>query len=309
VRSRDRLCVVFGAAALLASTLLVGGVFRWTQALVAVLVALCVATQIPSRRKLDGIAPIVMLLSIAIGLTALQLLPLPASLVAKLDPMNAGLRADGAALIGTSPWSCLSMDVANTLRGRAFLVTLLGVAVVSVRLAGSTRGRYMLLGGVALTCGLVAAVTAGHAILNAQAIYGMWELPAPEPIVAPILNPNHLGCLMALGATISIGLAVYENQRSGWRAAWVVVCVACSAVALFSESRGAAVSLAIGIVVTGALLISRRLGDVAREGRRRTLSTGSLPTSNVDARSAAAPKTTHRRSRLRTRRYQGRSGT
>src|SRR5262249_14712592 len=68
------------------------------------------------------------------------------------------------------------------------------------------------------------------------------------------------------------------NQRSGWRAAWVVTSVACTCVALLSESRGAVVSLAIGIVVTGTLLISRRLGDVAREGRRRTLSTGYLPT-------------------------------
>lgn len=269
---------MFGAGALLASTLVIGGVFRWGQALVAGLVALSVATQISSRRKLDGLSPIVVLLAAAIGLTALQLVPLPASVVSALDPVNAGLRADGAALLHTSPWTCLSMDVASTLRGLTFLVILLGVALVSLRLASSQRGRYLLLGGVALACGLVAAVTAGHAIVNASMIYGIYEVPGGEPIIGPFVNPNHLGCLMALGATISVGLAFYENQSSAWRATWVVTAAACTAVALLSQSRGAAVSLTIGIVVTGALLISRRLGDVAREGRRRTLSTGSLPT-------------------------------
>lgn len=281
MRSRDRLCVGFGAAALLASTLLLGGVFRWTQALVSTFVALSVATQISSRRKLDRLSPVVVLLVLAIGLTTLQLVPLPPSLVAAFDPTNATLRSDGAALVGASPWPCLSMDIAGTLRGLAFLTTLLGVALVSLRLASPQRGRYLLLGGVALSCGLVAAVTAGHALVNASRIYGIYELPVGEPIVAPLINANHLGCLMALGATVSIGLAFYEKQRSGWRAAWVVTCVACTSVALLSESRGAAVSLTIGIVVTGALLISSRLGEVARDGRRRALSTGKLPTAIV----------------------------
>ncbi len=278
MRSRDRLCVVFGAGALLASTLLIGGVFRWTQALVAGLLSLAVATQISSRRKLEGVSPIIALLGLAIALTLVQLIPLPAVIVAALDPVNAGLRADGAALVGASPWSCLSMDSANTLRGLCFLLILLGVALVTLRLASSQRGRYLLLGGVALCCGLVAVVTAGHSILNASQIYGIYDVPLEEPVLGPFVNPNHLGCLMALGATISIGLAFYENQRPGWRAAWVVTCAACTSITLLSESRGAAVSLAIGIVVTGALLVSRRLGDVAREGRRKTLSTGYLPT-------------------------------
>jgi len=270
MRTRDRFCVAFGAAALGTSTLVIAGVFRWTQAIVAVLVGLALATQLSSRRKLDRISPMVALLGVAIALTVLQLIPLPSAIVHALDPTNATLRADGTHLANTSTWSCLSMDVAGTLRGLTYLLILLGVALVSLRLAASERGRFLLVGGVAIACGLVAIVTALHLIVNADTIYGVYDVPALEPVIGPFVNPNHFGCLMAFGATISIGLAFYEKQTAVWRAVWVLTGVGCTALALLSESRGAAVSLAIGVVVTAALLISRRLGDVSRGVRRRT---------------------------------------
>jgi hypothetical protein len=249
--------------------LVVGGVLRWTQAAVAVLVALALLTQIGSRRKLDRVSPIVLLLVIAIVMTALQLLPLPARLVELLDPTNAALRNDGASIAHASPWSCLSMDFAGTLRGLTYLITLLGVALVSLRLGASERGRLLLVGGVAIACGLVAVVTALHSIVNTTLLYGIWEVPNNEPVVSPFINPNHLGCLMAFGATISIGLAFYEKQTAAWRAVWVVTAVGCAAMALLSESRGATVSLALGAIVTSALIVSRRLGEVGHESPRR----------------------------------------
>jgi O-antigen ligase len=257
--------------------LAIGGVFRWTQAIVAVLVAFALLTQVASRRKLDRVSPIVLLLIIAITMTALQLLPLPASVVELLDPTNAALRNDGAAIAHASPASCLSMDFAGTLRGLTYLITLLGVALVSLRLGASERGRLLLVGGVAIACGLVAAVTALHSVVNASLIYGIYEVPATEPVVSPFVNPNHLGCLMAFGATISIGLAFYEKQTAAWRAIWVVTAAACASMALLSESRGATVSLALGAVVTSALIVSRRLGEVARESRRRNSTMSRLP--------------------------------
>lgn len=269
-RTRDRLCLIIGGTALLAATLLLGGVFRWTQAVVAILIALALGTQVASRRKLDGTSPIVVLLGIAIGLTALQLVPLPASVVAFLNPSEAALVVDGARLAGTSPWTCLSMDPAGTLRGLFYLVILLGVALLALRLAVAERGRFVLLGGVAIACGLVAATTAIHAIVSADEIYGVYSVVNREavPIIGPLVNQNHLGCLMAFGTTIALGLAFYEKQTALWRAVWVVIVVLCTAIALLSESRGAAIALIIGVFVTLALIIARRLGDVTR-GRRR----------------------------------------
>ncbi|HEY4176127.1 MAG TPA: O-antigen ligase family protein [Kofleriaceae bacterium] len=81
---------------------------------------------------------------------------------------------------------------------------------------------------------------------------------------------------MALGSTLSIGLAFYPQQRSGWRATWVLTAATCAAIALLSQSRGAAVGLAIAVIVTGGLLIGQRAGDVSRRAHR-TLSSSSLP--------------------------------
>jgi hypothetical protein len=270
-RRRDRISVAIGGVALAASVLAVGSVFRWTQALVAVLIAGALLFQVSSRRKLDRLSPIVLLLVLAAAFTALQLIPLPRAVMDILNPTGAGLRADGADLAGTSPWSCISMDPAGTLRALAFFMTLIGVAVLSLRIGASERGRFVLLGGVAIACGLAALVTGLHMIVSATSLYGLYEpLHAEPPVLGPLLNPNHLGCLMALGATVSIGLTFHEQQSSATRALWIVIAVACTLITLASESRGAAISLALGFSITSGILIGRRLGDVAADGARRT---------------------------------------
>src|SRR5262245_60425326 len=103
MRPRDRISLAIGAAALLASVLVIGGALRWTQALVAVLVALALVMQLGSRRRLDHVSPLVVLLGIAIALTAVQLIPLPGGLLEALNARGNELRSDGAELAGTAP--------------------------------------------------------------------------------------------------------------------------------------------------------------------------------------------------------------
>lgn len=270
-RPRDRISVAIGAVALATSVLAVGSVFRWTQAVVAILVAAALAFQVSSRRKLDRLSPVVLLLGLATAFTALQLVPLPHALLDALDPAGTALRTDGAALAHTSPWPCISLDPAGTLRALEFFVVLIGVAVLSLRIAHSARGRFVLIAGVAITCGLAALVTGLHTIVSATSLYGLYEpVHAEPPVLGPLLNPNHLGCLMAFGATLSIGLTFHEKQTAAWRALWVVIAVGCSLIAMASESRGAVISLALGVTLTSGILIGRRLGDVAADGARRT---------------------------------------
>ncbi len=261
--------LAIGGVALAVAVLVIGGALRWTQSSVAVLVAGALLSQLSSRRRLAQLSPIVLMLLIAIGLTALQLVPMPPSLLELFNSTGHDLRIDGAALADTMPQHCLSMDPAGTLRGLSFLITLLGVALLSLRFAASEHGRYLLLAGVAMVCGLAALVTGLHTLVNADSLYGVYApLHAQPPILGPLLNPNHLGCLMALGTTISIGLAFYERQSSQWRVVWVVIFVGCAIVTFASLSRGAALSLVLGVVVTGAILFGRGLGDVS--GRRRS---------------------------------------
>jgi O-antigen ligase len=269
VRLRDRISLGIGGAALLVSVLVIGGAQRWTQAIVAGLVALALLAQLGSRRRLDHVSPLVVLIGIAVAVTAAQLIPLPEALLAALDSRGHELRTDGAALAGSAPWQVSSLDPAGTLRALGFLVTLLGVALLGLRLASSERGRYLVLGGVAVTCGLAAAVTGVHALVNADQLYGVYELHyAKPPVLGPLINPNHLGGLMAIGTVLAIGLGFYSRQASQLRALWVVIAVGCSATALASLSRGATLALGLGVAMTIALLVAGRLAAAADPGSR-----------------------------------------
>ena len=268
MRARDRISLAIGGGALLSSVLIVGSALRWTQLLVGGLVAAALAMQLTSRRRLDRVSPLLVLIAAAVALTAIQLIPLPDAIVAALNPVGAGLRADGAHLAGTTPWSCLSMDPPGTLRALAFLLILLGVASLSLRFASSERGRYYLIAGVVIACGLAAAVTGAHVIAQASSLYGIYAPQhAAPPILGPLLNANHLGCLMAFGTILAIGLAFQDRQAHQLRVLWVVIALACTMVALASESRGAALGLVIGVLTTGALIFGSRLG--ARQNTRR----------------------------------------
>jgi O-antigen ligase len=260
VRPRDRISLVIGAAALGASVLAIGGALRAIQALVAALVALALAMQLGSRRRLDHTSPLVVLLGIAVALTAVQLIPLPDGVLAALDAPGHELRSDGAALAGTSPWPAISLDPASTLRALAILVTLLGVALLGLRIASSERGRYLVLAGVAVACGLAAAVTGLHTLFNATSLYGLYEPRHATPtILGPLLNPNHLGSLTAIGAVLAIGLVFYQRQAAQLRVLWVVIAISCSATTMATLSRGATLALGLGVVTTIALLVAGRL--------------------------------------------------
>lgn len=270
MRARDRSSLAIGAVALAASVLVIGGALRWTQALVAVLVGLALVMQLGSRRRIDQASPLLALLGIAVALTAIQLIPLPDAVLRAIDARGMELRDDGAALAGTAPWRAISLDPANTLRALAAFVTLLGTALLGLRIASAERGRYLVLAGVAITCGLAAGVTGFHTLLNLDHLYGVYAPQHATPtILGPLLNPNHLGGLMALGAVLALGLAFYARQAAQLRVLWVVIAVGCSATALASQSRGAALALGLGVATAIALLIAARVGRGS--GRRHAL--------------------------------------
>ncbi|HEX4417959.1 MAG TPA: O-antigen ligase family protein [Kofleriaceae bacterium] len=275
MRARDRLSLAIGGAALLVSVLVIGGALRWTQGIVAILVALALVMQVGSRRRLVGTSPMVVMFLIAIGLTAAQLIPLPDGVLDALNARGNELRSDGAALAGTAPWHAITLDSAGTLHALGYLVTLLGVAVLGLRLASSERGRYYVLAGVALACGLAAAVTGLHTLLNLDSLYGVYApLHATPPILGPLLNPNHLGGLMAIGAVLAVGLVFYQRQAPQLRVLWIVLAIGCSATAMASLSRGATLALGLGVATTIALLFASRLGvgdDDAGSRPRRAL--------------------------------------
>jgi O-antigen ligase len=285
VRARERFIAIAGLAAVATSVLAIGGALRWSQALVAGLVAIALTGNVPSRRVLARPSPLVLLLGIAIGLTVLQLLPLPDAVLGFLNSTGVRLRADGAALLNVSPWNAVSLDAPGTMRALVFSVTVLGVAVIALRLAATERGRYYVLSGVAATCGLTSIVVWLHHLLGAKHVYGLYEPAFANPhLLGPLLNLNHLACLMAVGAVLGIGLALYRRQPNWLRIAWIAMVGSCGALCVATVSRGGTLALGAGVLIVAGMLVGQRFasGEGARR-RRGQLLTTSLPIGVVAA--------------------------
>ncbi len=278
MRIRDRISTLCGLAAVALAIFALGGAPRWAQAAVAILVAGALAPHVLSRRVFDRVPPLVTPLALAALFTFIQVLPLPSMLVSSVDPVGAALREDGTTLFGIDAWSTLSRDVPGSLRALAFFVVLLGVATVALRMATSEKGRYQVLASVALCCGVAALVTGIHALFGIDDLYGVYTPVNIAPhILGPLLNPNHLGCLMAVGTILAGGLVLYRRQRSWLRVMWIVVVGLCGAVTLATLSRGAALALIGGAFVCAGALVGQRILPAETAKRRKSFVTSSLP--------------------------------
>lgn len=278
IRRRDRVSAFAGAGALGFAVFAVGGAFPWTQAVVAALLAIALAAQLTSRRQLDRISPLVVLLGLATALTALQLIPLPGGLDRVLDPLGTTLRDEGAALVGRDAWPALTLDPAGTLRALTFHVIVLAGGMLALRLTAGEHGRHAVLTVVAFMCGLVAVTVGVHELLGAHSLFGVYTpAQANPPVLGPLLNPNHLGSLMAFGAVLCVGLFLYHRQSGAARTVWAVTGLACGAVAFASLSRGAVVALLIGVAITLAIAVAQRLVLRSHGRARRRFLTTSLP--------------------------------
>ena len=261
--------------------LAVGGALRWTAALVTILTAIALVPLLTSRRGLAATSPLVVVLGAGLVLTALQLLPLPNGLLDSLTPVGNALRNDGTKLADVTAWPSISLDVPGSLRAIAFFATLLGVAVLALRFAATERGRFVCLGAVAAIAGITAGIVGIHRVFGATSLYGVYEpIQATPPVLGPLLNANHLGCLMALGAVVSVGLVIYVKQSTVARGVWALTAVACTVVALFSLSRGAILALATGLGVTLGTTLAQRLAkptDRMSRSRRSKFIVNTLP--------------------------------
>ncbi len=285
MRARD---VASGSVAIVAiatSIFAIGGAPRWGQAVVAGLIVIALIPLLASRRSAQGNSPLVVLIVIAGGLTALSLIPLPSGLISALNPTGAGLRTDGSQLLGVSPWPALSLDAPGSLRALAHFAILLGVALIGLRISTTETGRYRIMAAVAALCALAAATVGVHHLVGAEKLFGIYELQHGGPrLLGPLLNLNHLACLMALGAVIALALAAYARQHVVARVAWLGVVCLCGSVTVATVSRGGTLALAAGAFVVIAMLVAQKLSnkDAPRRGKGSSL-TSTLPIAVIGA--------------------------
>lgn len=265
MRARERIALILVASVLVVAPFALGGAPRWAICLTTLVAAAAAGAFVTSRREMTSLSPLLAFVGLAAIITFLQLIPLPSALVAFLSPGKHQLVVDNARALGESPpgWIALSLDPPSTLRELAKLCGYLAFAYAALRCASNPSARQWLLMGVAVVGAAMAATALLHLAVDADKLFGVYEPKQAlrVPTLAPLLNHNHLSALMALSAPIAVGLIIHSNGPR--RFAWMGIAALCAGVGFLAESRGGAIALVLGLVVTGALLFSQRRGPRA----------------------------------------------
>jgi tetratricopeptide (TPR) repeat protein len=264
LRLRDPLSRAAVLVTVLAAVFTVGGAARWALAIIAVPAVIGVLLQLSSRRGFERVPPLLAMLSLALALTAIQIIPWPRAVLSALNPTGAQLVDAGRDTLQQPAlaWAPLSLDPAMTWRELFKLAIYVAVAWSTLRLVASSRGRFLAIAGVAAVAGLAALVGGVHEVLGLTSLYGLY-LPheATPTIMGPLLNPNTFASLLVVGSLLSAGLALHGPQPSWHRVAWAGNSAGTLAVALLTLSRGAAVAVVAGGLAMVFLLL--------RQGRER----------------------------------------
>jgi O-antigen ligase len=197
----------------------------------------------------------------------IQLVPLPPALLHAVSPGRAAITSASDAA-----WLPLTVSVADTRRGLAFLaVALLVHAAAAAALAASgARGR--LLRGLSLLALALSLLGLVQRSLGVQKIYGVFApLEGGGSIFGPFVNRNHFAgyLLMLIPAALAVvadvfrRLAAEAGRGRGWRQRalalatppgtaviyWMVPVLAATAALLATQSRGGMLALLLGLGV------------------------------------------------------------
>lgn len=266
MRQRDRISMGAGAVGFGVCIFWIGGAPHYALAIAAAALAVAHGMLVSSRRRFAAVSPLVVLLAAALGLTIVQLVPLPRSVVTLLNPTGVRLRETSLQLLGHGPdaWQSISLDVPATLRASVLLTVLLAAALLALRFAAAERGRQWLIMAVTLAAGGVAVVTWCHVAVDARAVYGLYQPRDATPTwLGPLLNANHLGSLCAVGAVTALGLFFSDKKRQLRRVAWALIGLGCMTTTLLTQSRGATVALLFGGFITLGVFVAQRLAPTA----------------------------------------------
>ncbi len=246
---------------LFAAPLLIGGGPGWaTTASLALALVLALAFVILCGFRLRPV-PLMGAALVALGFTALQLVPLPAAMVAGLSPMAVAIRT-GVGL-PTQPsirYLPLTLDVPATLIELAKAMAYLGVFVITAQIARRQRYARRLLFCLAGLGAFVAGLSFAHRVLGARAIYGLyWVRESPGlGFFAPFVNGNHAAALLVLTSVVALGLAF---QETGWLRWLAWGCVGIGVLVLpTTGARASFAGLTVATAGFGARLLARRYG-------------------------------------------------
>lgn len=226
--------------ALSAATMMVAGVFAWQH-----------------RGEALRAVPFAGAAVLATAATFVQLVPLPAAVLAALSPLAYQLHHETSP---SSAWMTITLDAPATWLALVRCVACLALLVMTAVLVQSRGWTRRLLS-------VIAAVGVGLAILGfAQRIWSTdmilgFYRPHSIPgfgVFGTFVDVNHAASVLALGGLVAAGLAV--DSFGGTRIAYAAGSFACAAALVYSTSRGGLIGYAIGGFVLAVILAGRVVG-------------------------------------------------
>jgi hypothetical protein len=191
-----------------------------------------------------------------LALFAVQLLPLPEGLRRLVQPGFAEVMAGG--------WGCLSLAPWSTIQVAASAVLLWGIALTAARMAATRSGLPILLGFIAVTCGVMALLGLAGESGAPENVLLIRANTGGGDVYGPFVNSNHFAAGIELSlpaALVLLAAAVRNLPRPGTTrqraavtalASAVVVVVAVAAV-LRSSSRGGVLFMGAALLLTSGL--------------------------------------------------------
>ncbi|MFW6023799.1 MAG: O-antigen ligase family protein [Myxococcota bacterium] len=258
------------AVALVVPPQLLGGIDGWAIGVTALLALAALGAAhwaIGDRVPVRYGWPLLAVMLGLVGWTALQALPLPCSLVEALAPDAAEhVRANRALAGDGSTSACtLSRDPGSTqwevAKGIAIAASFLAAWLLT---AAGHRQRVLMAAGASVLA--MALVGLAHLAVGAEQVFGLYEprYGMPRPVLAPLLNPNHLAGFLAMGVPILGALALAAENRSK-RAMWLVAAIVPGVAAVLTLSRGGLLGLLAGVLFLGSLILTLRSGSRRRQ--------------------------------------------
>lgn len=212
------------------------------------------------RLRLTGPATVVAALGV---ISWVQALPLPATLVKSISPAGYDVWERTKAALGAGPvrWVTISLDPgASAVEGLKWL-TYASFIAVAATIARKRGARWA--AALVFSCGvLLAAVTLAHGVVDAKAVYGLYEptFSAGRWHVGPLLNSNNLAGYLNLAGLCGIGLLLSGPSVANWRPGIGLGLALVVGATLASASRAGVVLLPLSMLAVGAVLVRRRGG-------------------------------------------------
>ncbi len=254
--------------AVVLSVALLGGALESAVVVASVLGCAALVLVLVDRGGTLSLPPLALLPLTAGAVALVQLIPMPAGVLAHLSPASAELRDFALVPLGLTRARPVTLDAPATWGEVARALGVMASLVAAAELARSRRSRRRLALGIGLTGLGVALVGYGHQLANAHALFGLHTFENTQlPFLTPFGNPNHLAGFLTLSTALLLGLAAEAPERPR-TALYLGFALLSGAAAFLSLSRGGIFFFVAGQLAFVATLVLGRVPLGSREEYR-----------------------------------------